>query len=334
MTLKIIKNFVHRPGVHCESTALRDIFEFHGFNFSEPMIFGLGSGIGFVYWKMKFIPFPFVGGRGVKDLGESFGENMGVARKVNKTSSRKKAYNALRDMIERDIPVMINVDMPPLKYWNLPETAHFGGHAVIVAGIDEGEGICYIADTSFENLQVATLKELEEARASRFQPFPPHNKWYSFEFPEKLTPVDEAIRNAICKTVKIMLNPPIKNFGIKGIKLLADEIVKWPNEYPSNKFSQYYEVCYIMLEEDGTGGGAFRYLYAGFLKETGEILQQKDLIELGNRYFKIGEKWTRVARLIKEMPSRKENSNEARKLLLDIANDEENIFNTLRMKFL
>jgi len=47
--------------VHCESSALRDIFEFYGFKFSEAMIFGLGSGLGFIYWHDKNMPYPFVG---------------------------------------------------------------------------------------------------------------------------------------------------------------------------------------------------------------------------------------------------------------------------------
>ncbi len=50
---KLVKEFIHGPGVYCESSALRDVFEHHSFRFSEPMIFGLGSGPGFVHWKSK-----------------------------------------------------------------------------------------------------------------------------------------------------------------------------------------------------------------------------------------------------------------------------------------
>jgi len=41
------------PGVHCGSSSLRDVFEFHGYKFSEEMIFGLDCGLGFVYWPPK-----------------------------------------------------------------------------------------------------------------------------------------------------------------------------------------------------------------------------------------------------------------------------------------
>ena len=60
---KIVKNFEHYPGVHCESTALRDVFAYHGIKIREPMVFGLGEGLSFIYCKSRQMPFPFVGGR-------------------------------------------------------------------------------------------------------------------------------------------------------------------------------------------------------------------------------------------------------------------------------
>jgi len=335
-----VEGFIHRPGVHCESSALRDIFEFYGFKFSEPMIFGLGSGLGFVYWHSKrgdkvLLPsYPFVGGR-ARDLYKNLCSNLGVSVKVNKTSSKKRAYEALKDLISKDIPVMITVDMPQLKYLGLPEQAHFGGHCVVVAGLDEDKGVAYIADTMFKDLQTATLKELEEARSSTFKPFPPENKWVTFEFPTKLTPIEVAIRNAITKTAPTMLYPPIKNLGVKGISHFAGEIVKWPKLFPpeNEPLRQLYEMNYIMMEEDGTGGGLFRYLYSRFLKEVGELLGNKELASLGERYNQIGQKWTAIARLIRETPKNPMNVHEARKLLLKVANEETEVLSSLARIF-
>lgn len=112
---KQVAGFIHRAGVHCESSALRDIFEFFGFKFSEPMIFGLGSGLGFVYWHSKQMSYPFVGGR-ARDFDKNLCSNLGVTLKVNKTLSRAKAYESLKQLISGGLPVMIHVDMPYLKY--------------------------------------------------------------------------------------------------------------------------------------------------------------------------------------------------------------------------
>ncbi|MEJ2279795.1 MAG: BtrH N-terminal domain-containing protein [Candidatus Lokiarchaeota archaeon] len=61
MTQKIIvNNFVHRVGAHCESSAMRDLFEFYGFNMSEAMAFGLDATLGFGFFdtteSVSFIP--------------------------------------------------------------------------------------------------------------------------------------------------------------------------------------------------------------------------------------------------------------------------------------
>jgi len=333
---KQVVRFIHRAGVHCESSALRDIFEFYGFRFSEPMIFGLGSGLGFVYWHSKrgdmvLLPtYPFVGGR-ARDLCKNLCSNLGVSVKVSKTSSKKRAYQTLKDMISKDIPVMITVDMPQLKYLGLPEQAHFGGHCVVVAGLNEDKGIAYIADTMFKDLQTATLKELEDARSSTFKPFPPENKWVTFEFPPKLASVEAAIRKAITRTARDMLYPPIRNLGVKGINHFASEIVKWPKLFPpeNEPGRQLYEMGYIMMEEDGTGGGLFRYLYSRFLKEAGELLNIKELGDLSQRYHQIGAKWTTIAKLIRETPENPMNVHEAKKALLQVANDETNVLSSL-----
>jgi hypothetical protein len=328
---KLVDNFVHRPGVHCESSALRNIFEFNGFPFSESMIFGLGSGLGFIYWHGKPMPYPFVGGR-AKDFDQTLCNNLGVAIKINKTSSKTRAYEALKGQIAKNVPVAVHVDMPFLKYLRMPTEAHFGAHVVVVTGIDEDEGVVYIADTQFEKLQTATLKELEEARASKFKPFPPENKWFTFEFPSKLTPLEKAIKEGISKTVETMRKPSIKNLGIRGIRHFADEIEKWPKEYPPEKplSKQLYEVTYVMLEKDGTGGGCFRYLYSRFLKEAGEYLGVKKLADSGEQYHKIGEKWTKVAHQIREIPTVQGNIAGIKENLSEIADEEEEVLLNLK----
>ena len=327
---KQVAGFVHRVGVHCESSALRDVFEFYGFKFSEPMIFGLGSGLSFVYWHSKQMPYPFVGGR-ARDFAENLCTNLGVSLKINKTSSKTRAYEDLKTMISKDQPVMIHVDMPYLKYLGLPEQAHFGAHAVVVAGLDEDKCVAYIADNAFKNLQTTTLKELEDARSSPFKPFPAENKWIIFELPTKLTPMGEAIKSSVTKTATEMLNSPIKNLGVNGINHFANEIVKWPKLFPPKNavFRQLYEVTYIMMQEDGTGGGLFRYLYARFLKEAGELLGNKELVDLGQRYNQIGPKWTTIAKLIREMPKNSSNVHKTSKILLEVAEDETETLSSL-----
>ena len=48
-----VPGYVHTPGNHCGSTALRNLLAFHGVEISEEMAFGLGAGAGFYYLALE-----------------------------------------------------------------------------------------------------------------------------------------------------------------------------------------------------------------------------------------------------------------------------------------
>ncbi|GAI24519.1 unnamed protein product, partial [marine sediment metagenome] len=186
-----------------------------------------------------------------------------------------------------------------------------------------------IADTQYEKLQIATLGELEEARASKFGPFPAQNVWLEFKFPLKLSPLNKAIKRAIVRTADSMLNPPIKNLGIKGIRHFGSEIVKWLEEYPPQEFGWGYKFTYVYLEEDGSGGGCFRYLFSRFLREASDLIKSDELKSLGDKYEQVGRKWTEAAHLIKDIPNGGKVGN-IQKLLFEIADEEEEVLSALQ----
>jgi len=135
------------------------------------MIFGLGSGLSFIYWHSKQMPYPFVGGR-ARDFDKSLCANLGVSLKINKTSSKTRAYEDLKTMISKDQPVMIHVDMPYLKYLGLPEQAHFGAHVVVVAGLDEDKCVAYIARQRIQKLADHNAEGTRRRPFVTFQVFP------------------------------------------------------------------------------------------------------------------------------------------------------------------
>lgn len=40
-------DFTHKQSAHCESGVISNLMRFHGFEFDEPMAFGIGSGLFF-----------------------------------------------------------------------------------------------------------------------------------------------------------------------------------------------------------------------------------------------------------------------------------------------
>lgn len=57
-----IDHFKPFDGQHCETTATGTLLQQIGIELSEPMLFGLGEGLGFIYWNMKIMDFPFIEG--------------------------------------------------------------------------------------------------------------------------------------------------------------------------------------------------------------------------------------------------------------------------------
>jgi len=210
---KFVKNFKHYLGVHCESTALRDVIAYNGIKFSEAMIFGLGEGLSFIYWKSKQMPFPFVGGR-TKDLSNNLCKNLDIKKRDHFSTSFKKSWNEIKSLVDNETPVFLKLDMFYLEYFKIPE--HFGGHCVVFAGYND-ENV-YLADTDFRSIQKTPLKSFELACASKYKPFPPKNYYATFEFPKFLPSLDKIIVKSIGKTANEMLNPPIRNLGVNWNK--------------------------------------------------------------------------------------------------------------------
>lgn len=66
-------------GQHCETTATGTLLLQLGYEISEPMLFGLGEGLGYIYWNMKNMDFPFLGGRIKPDLlTQNLARNLGL----------------------------------------------------------------------------------------------------------------------------------------------------------------------------------------------------------------------------------------------------------------
>ncbi len=329
---KFIEGFIHRPGIHCESSALRDVFEYRGHRFSEDMIFGLSSGLGFVYWSMKRATPPvFVGGRS-KELVGPLCQTLGIKISKKTTGSSQRVWQGVKGLIDKNIPVVLQVDMCYLDYYR-GKVGPFGGHFIVLTGYDDEKGEAYIADMDDKQtrakrrkngLFVTSLKSLAEARGSRNKPFPPRNAWFTFTFPEKLTPLDEAIKAAIKINVESFLYPPIKNLCIKGIHHFADQVITWPDTI-SGTFTEFVSksevsmldfqlfLTHVFMEKDGTGGGMFRRIYSRFLNEAGETLQDRTLKEASGLVMRSADNWTEIAEIL--LAARGGKPDEIRKLL-------------------
>ena len=161
----IIQNFEPFIGAHCETTATGSLLKQLGLSFSEPMLFGLGEGLGYIFWHMKTMDFPFIGGRVKPDvLTENICRNLHLRLEVSETASIKKAWENVTDNLGQNKAVGLKLDCYHLDYFT--RKIHFAGHYVAIYGFDEV--FAYLVDTHQQGGKVRTTRKslaLESARS-------------------------------------------------------------------------------------------------------------------------------------------------------------------------
>jgi hypothetical protein len=261
-----VPGYVHTPGHHCGSTALRNLLAFHGAEVSEEMAFGLGAGACFYYVAIEDAsPTRWFNGRTAR-LEENFNELTGAALRLRTFEhGGGEAWEAARAEVDAGRPVLLLTDLYYLDHYG--NSAHFPGHAVVLAGYDEEHA--HLSDTGFEELQTTTrLEDLDRARHSSHPAYPLAGHMFTASGTVTQEQLREAIPAAIERAARAMVEPEFRDFsGLDAVERLAAEVGSWP------EVAEDWQWCarfgYQVIERRGTGGGAFRLMYSRFLEEAG-----------------------------------------------------------------
>lgn len=287
--MKTIKYF---DGQHCETTATGTLLRQLGIELSEPLLFGLGEGLSFIFWNMKAMDFPFLGGRIKTDLlTENIARNLNLELKVKETTSTRKAWDEVKKLVDAGVVVGLKLDCYHLEYFSRP--FHFAGHYAAIYGYDAQQA--YLVDTRQQGGKVQTsLESLARARAEK-GPMSSRNLYYTLALTDTTFDLAAAIPAAIRNNANAYLNPPIQNIAYKGIRKAATAILDWFKT--SKHITEEFKAAANIMERAGTGGALFRNLYRDFLKESYELLQL-DILKSGYEAFEeIATLWTNVADL-------------------------------------
>jgi hypothetical protein len=289
MIIENIKPFI---GEHCETTATGSLLKQIEIELSEPMLFGLGEGLGFIFWNMKTMDFPFIGGRVKTDLlTENLCRNLNLDLEIKETASISKAWDNVKSQVDNGKAVGLKLDCFHLDYFT--NKFHFAGHYVAMYGYDNE--FAYLVDTEQQGGMVkTTLKSLELARNEK-GPMSSRNRSYTINKNGQQTELKKAIPKAIKNNATDFLNPPIKNIGYNGILKTSSEIKKWFNSTKNAKGD--FQTTASLMERAGTGGSLFRNLYRDFLKESAELIGSTLLKEAYNDYSEIADQWKMVSDL-------------------------------------
>jgi hypothetical protein len=289
-----IPGFRPYAGQHCETVATGSLLRAAGVELSEPMLFGLGEGLGFIFINLSSLPLPFVGGR-VKPfaLTTALCANLGVECDATETSSKAKAWTTLEQSLRAGRAVGLQLDCYHLEYFTKP--VHFAGHFVAAYGFDD-EDVMLVDTVQQGTAQRASRAGVEAARFAK-GPMSAKARSWTVAPPRRPPDLPAAIRKALRANASDYLSPAFKGASYLGIGKLAASLPEWLDlaKDPAADLS----LAALLMEKAGTGGSLFRNFFRDFLAEAREHLGAKSALQRAHQAFtEAAAEWGTVAALI------------------------------------
>jgi hypothetical protein len=287
--------YQHKMAAHCESGTVASLLNNAGLDITEPLVFGISSGIFFGYFhKMKSFTFPtFIVRNKPGQMRKNISKRLGIKFYTQKFRDPGRGQKKLDELLEKGIPVAVQVDFYYMDYIPAWEKVHINVHFIVVVGKNGSKYI--VSDSYFPQL---VELEAESMRKARFAGGSMSPKGFLF-YPEYI-PKNIDYRKAIIKGIKkacfSMLKIPIPFLGVKGIRMMAKKIVDWPlfardTEHLSHEIMKIN----ILLEDQGTGGAGFRFMFATFLQQASELIKMPELKEFSSKMMEIGDGWREIS---------------------------------------
>ncbi|MBA2883103.1 hypothetical protein HNR65_003460 [Desulfosalsimonas propionicica] len=323
----------HSQTAHCENGAAINLLRYHGLDISEPMAFGIGSGLFFTYLPfIKMINIPVTSFRPLPGMiFKRLANTLGVEIFRKKFRDPQESMKALDHALDQGIPVGLQVGAFHLTYFPRPYRFHFNVHNIVVYGRENGH--YRISDSVMEEPVSLTCEELMRVRWSRGAFEPRGRMYFPVKIPDRID-LPSAVIKGIRRNCREMLTIPFPFFGVKGIRYVSRKIRKWPKKLGEKKADLYLGNFIRMQEEIGTGGAGFRFVYAAFLQEASDVLDKPRLMELSHEMTEDGDRWRAMAtiagRIIKKRNSGHETYEAVSAILWEIADREQHIFSELK----
>ena len=329
-----IITYKHKMAAHCESGSITSLLNNAGLEITEAMVFGISSGIFFGYFhKMKSFTFPtFIVRNKPGQMRSNLAKRLGIKFFTKKFNSPEAGQNALDQLLEKQIPVAVQVDFFYMDYIPSWERVHINVHFIVIVGKKDSKYI--VSDSYFPQLVELEEESLRKARFAGGSMSPKGFLFYPESIPNKID-YKIAIKKGIKKSCFNMLMIPMPFLGVKGIRLFAKKIVEWPLlARDSEHLSHEIMKINILLEDQGTGGAGFRFIFATFLQQAGEIFKNPELSKISKEMMEIGDGWREIslfaARIGKNRELGIERLKELGSKLLERADVEEQFFKRLR----
>jgi len=126
--------------------------------------------------------------------------------------------------------------------------------------------------------------------------FKPRGKMYWIKEKPVLADIRPIIERSIKKTCRRMIGTPLMpQFGVRGIVTMSKQIRGLEAKYGEKDALIYLATLVQSIEEIGTGGAGYRYMYGIFLHEAATVLNEPKLEDYSVEMTHIGDLWRLLA---------------------------------------
>ncbi len=223
-------------GMTCMINGLEDLYEQKtGVRLPDWLLMFLSGMVGFVYVKNKKAPTPrivFWGNQIAKYQYEALADVVGFTWQMVENRSFPYTLKRARESIDQGTPALLGaLDMFHLPYYDkFYHKIHVPIHHVLMVGYDGTREEVLVLDCDRAEVQAIPYADLESAWDVTIPGMGKRNTFYTFEFNNDVTDVETIARQGLLKQATEMLEPPASMFGIKGMRKLARELPRWPEE--------------------------------------------------------------------------------------------------------
>lgn len=258
------------------------------------MVFGMASALSFAYIPLvKMNGQPLIAYRTPpKTIIRRICKILGIRLNMQKFNDETRGMAALDKALNEGKIVGLQTSVFWLPYFPAAMRFHFNAHNLLVYGKEGDEYL--ISDPVFETVQRCHADDLRRARFAKGA-LAAKGLMYTIDSvpseAEIAAKLPQLIRDAIFRTAKKM-QPPVFFAGVRGIHTLANKIAALkfaPEKLEANAL--YLGHIVRMQEEIGTGGAGFRYIFAYFLQQAGDVLQSSKIRAAADELTAIGDEW-------------------------------------------
>lgn len=288
-----MSSFQHQQSAHCESGVMASLLTHAGLPMSEPMAFGLASGLAFAYLPIvKLSGMPLIAYRmPPKHLIKTLSKRLGAKLHTRTFGDPEQGRRELDAALDSGRLAGLQSSVFWLPYFPPEMRFHFNAHNLLAYGREGNEYL--ISDPVFEEPVRCAVEDLQKARFAKGALAAKGLMYWLDDVPLEQD-WNKLIRQSVLSTTRILDGMPLPWIGIRGIQHLAKQIDKL--DPTQSKYNRLYLTHIVRMQEEiGTGGAGFRFMYASFLQEAGEKLGDRNLQDASAQLTAIGDNWRQFA---------------------------------------